>query len=138
MIPEAVNMVAAHVIGNDAAITIAGLNGNLDLNVMMPVIAYNLLESIELLANASDVLAEKCGSGIRANAEQCRLYAEKTAALVTAVAPVIGYDQAAKIFKKALEEDKPIRQAILEAGLIPEQRLAEILDLKKLTRGGRA
>jgi len=138
VIPEAVNMVAAHVIGNDAAITIAGLNGNLDLNVMMPVIAHNLLESLELLANASAVLADKCVSGIRANFEQCRLYAEKTAALVTAVAPVIGYDQAAKIFKKALDEDKPIRQAILEAGLVSEQRLDEILDLKKLTRGGRA
>ena len=138
VLPEAVNMVAAHIIGNDAAISIAGLNGNLDLNVMMPVIAHNLLESIELLGNAAKVLADKCIRGIVANVAQCRAYAERTAALVTAVAPVIGYDAAAKIFKKALAQDKPMRQAILEEGLIPEERLDQILDLKKLTEGGRA
>jgi fumarate hydratase class II len=138
VIAEAVNMVAAQVIGNDAAIAVAALNGSLDLNVMMPVIAHNLLESIELLGNACAVLAGKCVGGITANVEQCRRYAEKTASLVTAVAPVIGYDQAARIFKKALAEDKPISQAILDEGLIPPERVAEILDLKKLTRGGRA
>ena len=138
VIPEAVNMVAAHIIGNDAAINIAGMNGNLDLNVMMPVIAHNLLESIDLLGGAAKVFAEKCVSGIVANIAQCHAYAERTAALVTAVAPILGYDVAAKIFKKALAEDKPMRQAILEEGLIPKERLDEILNLKKLTQGGRA
>jgi fumarate hydratase class II len=138
VIPEAVNMVAAHVIGNDAAITIAALNGNLDLNVMMPLIAYNLLESIELMGNASHVFEEKCIRGIQANREQCLAYAERTASLVTAIAPVIGYDEAARIFKKALAEDKSIRQAILDTGVIAPEKLDEILDLKKLTEGGRA
>jgi fumarate hydratase class II len=138
VIPEAVNMVAAHIIGNDAAVTVAGMNGNLDLNVMMPVIAHNLLESIELLGSAAKVLAEKCVRGIVANVEQCRAYGERTASLVTAVAPILGYDVAAKIFKKALAENKPMRQAILDEGLIPKEQLDQILDLKKLTEGGRA
>ncbi len=138
VIPEAVNMVAAHIIGNDAAIAVAGLNGNLDLNVMMPVIAHNLLESLELLGSVAKVFAEKCVGGITANVAQCLDYAERTASLVTAVAPILGYDVAAKIFKKALAENKPMRQAILEEGLIPKERLDEILDLKKLTAGGRA
>ncbi|MBI4517580.1 MAG: class II fumarate hydratase [Deltaproteobacteria bacterium] len=138
VIAEAVNMVAAHVIGNDAAITVAGLNGNLDLNVMMPVIAYNLLESLEVLGNAATVFADKCVRGIIANAEQCRTYGEHTASLVTAVAPVIGYDAAAKVFKKALAENKSLRQVITEEQLMPPERLDQILDLKKLTEGGRA
>jgi fumarate hydratase class II len=138
VIPEAVNMVVAQIIGNDAAIAVAGMNGNLDLNVMMPVIAHNLLESLDLLGSAAKVLAEKCVGGIAANVAQCLDYGERTASLVTAVAPILGYDVAAKIFKKALAENKPMRQAILEAGLIPKERLDEILHLKKLTEGGRA
>jgi fumarate hydratase class II len=138
VIAEAVNMVAAQVIGNDAAIAVAAMNGNLDLNVMMPVIGYNLLESVEVLGNACGVFAEKCVRGIVANVAQCRAYGERTTSLVTAIAPVVGYDEAARIFKKALAEDKPIAQAILDEGLIPEERVAEILDLKKLTEGGRA
>lgn len=135
---EVVNMVAAQVIGHDAAIAVAGMNGNLDLNVMMPLIAHALLESLEIMGNASRALAEKCVSGIRANREQCHQYAERTAALVTAVAPVIGYDRAAKIFKKAVAENLSIRQAILDEGIMDPERLDEILDLKKLTQGGRA
>ncbi len=138
VIPEAVNMVAAQVIGNDSTVSIAGMNGNLDLNIMMPVIAHNLLESLELLGSAATVLAEKCVRGITANVAQCHAYGERTASLVTAVAPVIGYDAAARIFKKALAEDKPMRQAILEEGLIDKERLDTILDLRTLTRGGRA
>jgi len=137
VVPEAVNMVAAQVIGNDAAIVVAGLNGNLDLNVMMPVIAYNLLESLEIMGNAARVLADKCIGGITAHVEQCQAYAENTASLITAVAPLLGYDAAAKIVTSALTENKSMRQAILEAGLIPQERLDEILDLKQLTAGGR-
>src|SRR6185295_1737457 len=115
VIPEAVNMVAAQVIGHDAAIAIAALNGNLELNTMMPVIAYDLLASIEILGNACSVLADKCVQGIAANRDRCRTYAERSSAVVTALAPVIGYDAAATIFKDALERDVPIRQAILDA-----------------------
>jgi fumarate hydratase class II len=138
VIPEAVTMVAAHIIGNDAAICVGGMSGNLDLNVMMPLIAHNLLESLELLGSATLVFADKCVRGIAANTAQCLDYAERSAALVTAVAPILGYDAAAKIFKKALAENKPMRQAILEEGLISKERLDEILNLKKLTEGGRA
>jgi len=137
VIPEAVTMVAAHIIGNDAAVSIGAMNGNLELNVMMPVIAHNLLESVELLGNACRVFADKCVRGVTANRGRCLAYAERTAALVTALAPVIGYDAAAAIFKQAVADDVPIRQAILEAGLLDAARLEEILDLEKLSEGGR-
>ncbi len=137
VIPEAVNMVAAQIVGNDAAIAVAGMNGNLDLNVMMPVIAHNLLQSLEVLGNAARVLAEKCVAGITANVAQCRAYAERTASLVTAVAPIVGYDAAARIYKRALDADTSIRRAILDEGLISADRVDAILDLKKLTAGGR-
>ena len=138
VIAEAVNMVAAQVIGYDAAIAVAAMNGNLDLNVMMPVIAHDLLESVELTASASRVFAEKCVRGIKANVERCREYAELTGQLVTAVAPVIGYDRAAAVYKQAVARNTSIRQIILEEKLMDPQRLDEILDLRKLTRGGRA
>jgi fumarate hydratase class II len=138
VIPEAVNMVAAQIIGNDAAITAAGMNGNLDLNTMMPVIAHNLLQSLELLGNAAAVLAEKCVAAITANTAHCRAHAERSAALVTALVPLIGYDAAARVYKRALADNTSIRQAILDSGLLPPERLDEILDLEKLTRGGRA
>jgi fumarate hydratase, class II len=138
VIAEAANMVAAQVIGHDAAIAVAAMNGNLELNVMMPLIAYDLLESIEILGNACTVLAEKCVVGITADRARCRDYAERSAALVTALAPVIGYDVAAKIYADALARDVPIRQAILDAGVVAPERVDEILDLMKLTRGGRA
>ena len=132
VVPEAVNMVAAKVIGNDTTITIAGLNGNLDLNVMMPIIAHALLESIEITASASSTLAEKCVRGIRADVARCREYADHSVALVTAVAPVIGYDAAAAAAKQALAERKPVRQVLLERGLVDPKRLDELLDLERL------
>ena len=138
VIPEAMNMVAAQVIGYDAAIAVAGMNGSLDLNVMMPVIAWDLLESIELMASAARVFTEKCVRGIRANVEQCRRHAEATASLVTALVPAIGYDAAARVFKKAVEKNIPIRQAVLEEKLFSADQLDAVLDLKKLTEGGRA
>ena len=138
VVPEAINMVAAQVIGNDAAITVGGLNGSLDLNVMMPVIADNLLESLEILGSGARVFAEKCVVGIQPNHERCLQMAERTAALVTAIAPIVGYDAASEIFKTALREDVSIRQAILDAGTIESAKLDEILDLLALTRGRRA
>jgi fumarate hydratase class II len=138
VIPEAVNMVAAHVIGLDAAIAVAALNGNLELNTMMPVIAYDLLEGVEILGNACTVLADKCVRGISANRARCRDYAERSAAVITALAPAIGYDAAAEIFKDSLARDVSIRQAVLDAGVVPPERLDEVLDLLKLAHGGRS
>jgi fumarate hydratase class II len=138
VIPEAVNLVAAQVIGNDAAITVCGSLGQLELNIMMPVIAYDLLQSIEILANGSRVLAEKCVSGITADRERCYNYADRSLMVVTAITPHIGYDNAAKVAKKAIAENKSVRQVILEEKILPKEKLDEILDLKKMTKGGRA
>ncbi len=137
VIPEAVNQVAALVIGHDATIAIAGMNGNLDLNVMMPVIAHALLESIAVTAAASRVFAEKCVRGIRANVERCREYAELTGQLVTAIAPVVGYDRAAELFKQAMARGVPIRRVLEEERVLPPEELARVLDLHALARGGR-
>jgi fumarate hydratase class II len=138
VIPEAVNQVAALVIGHDATIVVAGMNGNLDLNVMMPVIAHALLESIAVTAAAARVLTRKCVRGIRANVEVCRRYAEMTGQLVTALAPVVGYDRAAELFKKAVARDVPIRQVLLDEKVLPPGDIDRILDLHQLARGGRA
>jgi fumarate hydratase class II len=138
VIPEAVNQVAAQIIGNDLTITIAGQAGQLELNTMMPLIAYNLLQSLQLAANAVRTLAEKCIPGITADVERCRQYAERSMALVTAIAPVIGYDHAARIAKKAVASKKTIRQLLKEEGVVPPAKVDDILDLLKLTRGGRA
>jgi fumarate hydratase class II len=137
VIPEAVGMAAAQVIGYDAAIAVAATHGNLDLNAMMPVIAYDLLASLELLATASRALAERCIDGIRANREQCLAYAERSPAVVTALAPLIGYDAAAALVKRALDEGQPIRDLLRASGLVPAERIDQLLDLLALTRGGR-
>jgi fumarate hydratase class II len=105
---------------------------------MMPVIAYNLLQSIEILANASRVFGEKCVAGITADRKRCLDYAERTLMMVTRLTPKIGYDDAAKIAKKAMAENKSLREVVLEEGILPKDKLDEILDLKKMTKGGRA
>lgn len=137
VIPEAVTMVAAQVIGNDTTITVAGLNGSLDLNVMMPVLAYDLLQSLELLGNAARVFADRCIAGIEADRVRCRAYAERSGALVTALAERVGYDGAAAIYKDAIDRGVPIREAIAAAGVVPEDEIEALLDLGRLTRGGR-
>jgi fumarate hydratase class II len=135
VIPESVNMVCAQIIGNDVAITVGAQAGTLELNTMMPLIAYDLLQSIEIEANAASILADRCVSGIEANRERCAELAEKSYALATVIAPSIGYDRAAKIVKKAQEEHKTIREAMIEDG-IPKDEVSRILDLKKMTEGG--
>ena len=102
VMPEVVTQVAAQVIGNDAAITIGGMQGHFELNVFMPLIARNLLQSIKLLASASRLLAEKCVDGIEANRENCERYAELTLSAATALNPFIGYDKASEIVKRPL------------------------------------
>jgi fumarate hydratase class II len=136
VIPEAVNMVAAQLIGNDAAIAAAAMNGNLELNTMMPVIAYNLLDSLELLGHCAMVLADKCVGGMQANVAQCREYAERSTALVTAAVPRIGYDAAARVFKRAMEGNTSIRRALREEGGLTEEEIERILDLLRLAQGG--
>jgi fumarate hydratase class II len=138
VVPEAVNQVAALVMGHDVTIAVAAMNGNLDLNVMMPVLAHALLESISVTAAAARVLAGKCVRGIRANVARCREYAERTGQLVTAIAPVVGYDRAAELFKKAIARDVPIRQVLEEEQVLPREEIARLLDLLKLAHGGRA
>ena len=136
VVPESVSMVSAQVIGNDLTITVAGQSGTLELNTMMPLIAFNLLQSIEIVANAVGLFADSCITGIRANLGRCRDLAERSCALVTAIAPSIGYDRAAQIVKRARQGNKTIREAMLEEG-IPRTEVDRILDLKRMTQGGR-
>lgn len=133
---EMMMMVAAQVVGNDAAITLSGMSGNFELNVMMPVIAHNLLESIELLANAADTFAEKCVDGLEANRERARELVEKNAIIVTALNPHIGYDNGARIAKEAVATGRSVRELVLEAGLMSEDEVDEALDIKGMTEGG--
>jgi len=136
VIPEAVMMVAMQVFGNDVVITAAAASGNFELNVALPVIAHNLLLSITILANACEVLASKCVAGIVANREHMERLAAQNAILATALTPYIGYDKAAEVVKKAMAENKTIRQVVLEMGLMDEAELDRVLDIRKMTEGG--
>jgi len=133
---ESVRQVAAQVIGNDAAVTTGGGAGDFELNVMIPVMIHNVLESAEILAAVSREFADRCVAGIEANVERCRRNAESTAALATALAPEIGYDRAAEVAKRSLEEDRTLREVVLEMGLLDETRLDEILDFRAMTEPG--
>jgi len=135
---ESVCQVCAQVIGNDAAIAVGGLSGNLELNVMIPVMVHNLLESIHILATVSVEFAERCVKGITANEARCVRNAESTAALATALAPVIGYDKAAEVAKRSLKEDRTLRELILEEGLVSSSDLDRILDFRAMTEPGTA
>jgi fumarate hydratase class II len=136
VIPEAAAMVAAQVIGNDATITIAGQSGNFQLNVMLPVVALNLLQSIELLANAARVLADAAIAGFTVNKERLDDALERNPILVTALNPVIGYEKGAAVAKKAYKEGKPIREVAEAETDLDAKQLAELLDPLELTKGG--
>jgi fumarate hydratase class II len=136
VVPEAVAMTAAQVMGNDATVAIAGQSGTFQLNVMLPVIAHNLLQSIELLANASRTLARSAIAGFAVNTHQIAGALDRNPMLVTALAPVIGYDLAAAIAKRALAEGRPIREVAAEMTDLDERRLAKLLDPAALTQGG--
>jgi fumarate hydratase class II len=137
VIPEALCQVAAQVIGNDATIAIGGMSGNFELNVMMPVMAHNLLQSISLLANASLLFAQKCVRGLKADGERCREMIEKSLALATALSPHIGHDAAARIAREAYESGKTIRQVAREKKVLPSEKLEKILDPWRMTEPGR-
>src|SRR6201984_67306 len=133
---ESMMMVCAQVFGNDTAITWAGANGNFELNVMMPVMAYDLLESIRLLSNVVDVFCEKCVTGIKANKARCEELVELSMAMVTALAPKIGYDRAAEIAKESVQTGKTVRELCREKKVLPEQELERALDPIAMTEPG--
>jgi fumarate hydratase class II len=139
VIPEAVCQVVAQVIGNDAAITFGGAAGNFELNVMLPVLARNLLESIRLLTNVSRLFADRCIDGIEADVDRCREYAESSPSIVTPLNRYLGYEQAAVVAKQALAERKTIRQVVLERGYVDQglltlEQLDTALDVLSMTR----
>ena len=134
VIPEVVLQVSAQVIGNDAAITIAGTQGNFELNVRVPLIARNLLESIRLLANTTKVFTEKCVDGIEANQAGCERSAEATLAAATALNPYIGYDKAAEIVKEAASSGRLLREVAYEKG-VDEETYDKAMDLRKMAQG---
>ncbi|KNB51718.1 class II fumarate hydratase [Streptomyces caatingaensis] len=139
VVPEAVLMVAAQVVGNDATVATAGAAGNFELNVMLPVMAKNLLESVRLLGNAARLLADRTIDGITANAERAREYAESSPSVVTPLNRFIGYEEAAKVAKRALAERRTIRAVVLESGyvergLLTVEQLDEALDVLRMTR----
>jgi fumarate hydratase class II len=139
VIPEALCMVCAQVVGNDAAIAFGGAAGSFELNVMLPVLARNLLESVRLLANISRLFADRCVDGVTANVERCREYAESSPSVVTPLNKYIGYEAAAKVAKTSLAERKTIRQVVVDMGFVErgeltEQQLDEALDVLRMTR----
>src|SRR5438067_3742304 len=135
-VPEMVNQVCFQVVGNDACVTIAAEHGQLELNVMMPVIAYNVLLSMMILGNAARVLAEKTVKGIEANEEQCEYWLERSAALATALAPQLGYARAAEISKQSVKENVLIRDLVKRERVLPDEEIDEVLDLRKMTEIG--
>jgi len=132
VIPESLIQVCAQVIGNDAAITLGGLSGNFELNVMMPLIAHNLLQSIRLLANGVDNFSRRCIEGLEADRERCEEMIEKSLALATALTPKIGYDEAARVAKKAYDQRKTIRQVVEEEGILSRKELNRWLDARSM------
>ncbi|MFD8013707.1 class II fumarate hydratase [Streptomyces sp. NPDC058955] len=139
VVPEAVLMVAAQVTGNDTTVAVAGAAGNFELNVMLPVMAKNLLESVRLLANASRLLADRTVDGITANVERAREYAESSPSVVTPLNKYIGYEEAAKVAKRSLAERRTIREVVLESGYVERgdltlEQLDEALDVLRMTR----
>ena len=136
VIPEMTLMVAAQVMGNHQTIAIGGMSGNFELNVMMPVIAYNLLQSIHLLTSAANLLVDRCIAGVVANRERCEQLVELSLAMVTALAPRIGYDAAAAIAKESVATGKTVRELCVEKRVLPPDELAAVLDARAQTYGG--
>ncbi len=136
VLPEAVHQVVAQVVGNDAAVAFGASAGTFELNVMLPVMARNLLESIALLGSSSRLLADRCVDGIEADEEVCRRYAESSPSLVTALVPLVGYEAAAAAAHRAVAEHRTVREVVLDEGLATSAQLDEALDVLAMTRGG--
>jgi fumarate hydratase class II len=137
VIPEVICQVSAQVIGNDAAITVGGMSGNFELNVMIPMMGRNLLQSINLLTTSTTALADKCIAGLEANLAGCEKHAESNLQVATALNPVIGYDKATVIVKEATASGRPVREVAREHG-VDEAVLTKALDLRKIARGNKA
>jgi aspartate ammonia-lyase len=135
-IPEMVNQVCFQVMGCDTTVSIASEHGQLELNVMMPVIAFNVLLSMRILTNTANVLADKCVKGIEANVQMCEYWVERSAALATALAPQIGYARAAEISKLSVKEGILIREMVKRDKILPDEQIDDVLDLKKMTEIG--
>ncbi len=135
-IPEMVNQVCFQVMGCDTTVAIAAEHGQLELNVMMPVIAHNVLLSMRILTNAARVFADKCVAGLEANREMCAYWVERSAALATALAPHIGYARAAELSKQSVKEGILIRDLVRREHVIPDEEIDDVLDLKKMTSIG--
>ena len=136
VIVESLMQVCAQVVGNDAAITLGGLSGNFELNVMMPMMAHNLLQSIDLMTNAVDQFNESCLQGLEADRERCESLIEESLAMCTALAPVIGYDKAAEIAKKAYESGKTVREVALAEEVLPDYEIEHLLKPHPMTENG--
>ena len=136
VLPEAVTQVCAQVIGNDAAVGFAGSQGNFELNVYLPVMARNLLESIRLLANVSRLFADRCVVGVEADVERCRAYAESSPSLGTSLNPYIGYEAAAEVVKESVRTGRSVREIVRERGLLTDEQLDNALDVLGMTKGG--
>lgn len=133
---EMLNMVCFQVMGNDLTVMLAGQAGQLELNVMMPIIAYNLFQSMDILIGGINAFTEKCVRGIVANREKAEGWLAKNAILVTALNPVIGYLKGAEVAKEAMARNAPIKQVVLERGLLTEEEIDRILDVRRMTEGG--
>jgi fumarate hydratase class II len=136
VIPEAVTQVGAQVIGNDTAVAFGGSQGNFELNVFMPMMARNVLESVRLLSNVSRVFADKCITGIEANEERLKQYAEASPSIGTSLNPYLGYEAAAAIVKESIATGKSVRAIVLARGLMSDEELDRALDVEAMTRGG--
>ena len=132
VIPESLIQICVQVIGNDSAISLAGLSGNFELNVMMPLIAYNLLQSLSLLASGVDNFSKKCVVGLKADRKRCEEMIEKSLALATALTPIIGYEEGARIAKKAYLQNKTIREVVEEEKLLSKEELNRLLDPRRM------
>jgi aspartate ammonia-lyase len=135
-IPEMVNQVCFQVVGCDTTVSMAAEHGQLELNVMMPVIAHNVLLSMRILTSAARVLDERCVRGIEANREMCEYWVERSAALATALAPLIGYAAAAEISKRSVKEGTLIRELVRREGVLPDGEVDAVLDLRRMTEIG--
>jgi fumarate hydratase class II len=136
VVPEAVCQVVAQVMGNDAAVAFGGAAGTLELNVMLPVIGRNLLESIRLLASVSRAFADKCVAGVEANVERCKAYAESSPSIGTSLTPYIGYEKAGEVIKESTKTGRSIRELVLERGWMSDAELDKALDTLAMTKGG--
>ena len=136
VLAEMMNMAMFQVIGNDVTVMMAGQAGQLELNVMMPIIAYNLFQSMDIIINASNAFTEKCIVGIEANAEKATGWLAKNAIIVTALNPVIGYLKGAEVAKEAMATGRTVREVVLEKGYLTGEQADQLLDVRELTEGG--